>query len=198
MTSGTTGNPKGIVHSLRGLSERIASNIAYIGGSEMERSLCVLPLFFGHGLIGNCLTPLAAGGTLHLWSGPQIHEIRELGEVIDRHGITFMSSVPSFWKLAARMSGAPTKPPLRIHVGSAPLSIEQWNAIARWGRHGQCPQYVWHDGNSQLDWWRTFVGGCGTRRLCRHRMGRALRRFKRTMAKFQTSAGVRCWCNPRA
>ena len=132
MTSGTTGNPKGIVHSLRSLAARIALNIAHIGGSEMERSLCVLPLFFGHGLIGNCLTPLAAGGTLHLWSGPQIHEIRELGNVIDRHGITFMSSVPSFWKLAARMSAAPATPPRRIHVGSAPLSIEQWNAIARW------------------------------------------------------------------
>ncbi len=132
MTSGTTGIPKGIVHSLRSLQARIALNIAYMGDASLARSLCVLPTFFGHGLIGNCLTPLAAGGTLHLWCSPGIGEMASLGQVMDRHRITFMSSVPSFWKLASRVSPSPTQPPLRLHVGSAPLSIEQWRAISDW------------------------------------------------------------------
>lgn len=132
MTSGTTGVPKGIVHTLRSLHARVALNIAHMGAEPLQRSLCVLPMFFGHGLIGNCLTPLAAGGTLHLWCSPGVQELAALGKTIDAHGISFMSSVPSFWKLAMRMSEPPGLPPERVHVGSAPLSIEHWRAIAHW------------------------------------------------------------------
>jgi acyl-CoA synthetase (AMP-forming)/AMP-acid ligase II len=132
MTSGTTGTPKGVVHSLRSLSARLALNIDAIGRADLARTLNVLPAFFGHGLIGNCLTALAAGGTLHIWTNPDIAELRGLSDFIDREKITFMSSVPSFWKIAMRMSEAPKQPLARVHVGSAPLSLEFWNEISRW------------------------------------------------------------------
>lgn len=132
MTSGTSGVPKGIVHTIGSLEARMALNVAHIGEDVLSRSLCVLPVFFGHGLIGNCLTPLAAGGTLYLWNGPDMDETRMLGEIIDRHEITFMSSVPSFWKLAVRIATPPAKPLKRLHVGSAPLSIAQWTSIGEW------------------------------------------------------------------
>lgn len=132
MTSGTTGIPKGIVHTLRGLDARVALNLAAVGRGAMQRSLCVLPVFFGHGLIGNCLTPLAAGGTLHLWTSPTPAELAGFATVLSDHAITFMSSVPTFWQLAMRMSAAPARPMGRVHVGSAPLSVRQWEAIATW------------------------------------------------------------------
>lgn len=132
MTSGTTGTPKGVVHSLRSLSTRLALNIDAIGRADLARTLNVLPAFFGHGLIGNCLTALAAGGALHVWTNPDIAELRNLSGYIDREKITFMSSVPSFWKIALRMSEGPTQPLARVHVGSAPLSLEFWNEIGRW------------------------------------------------------------------
>ena len=132
MTSGTTGVPKGIVHTIASLEARMALNVTHIGEDILSRSLCVLPAYFGHGLIGNCLTPLAAGGTLFLWNSPDMAETRMLGEIIDRHEITFMSSVPSFWKLATKVAPQPAKPLKRLHVGSAPLSIEQWTAISEW------------------------------------------------------------------
>lgn len=133
MTSGTTGRPKGIVHSLRGLMARIALNIAHVGRPVLQDTLCVLPVFFGHGLIGNVLTPLHAGGTVLLWPAPDMGELRTLKTVIDDHGIRFLSSVPSFWKLALRLAEPPRAPLHRIHVGSAPLSAGLWQEICDWG-----------------------------------------------------------------
>ncbi len=132
MTSGTTGRPKGIVHSIRSLLARTSLNVAEIGPSVLRESLCVLPVFFGHGLIGNVLTPLLAGGRVHLWQNPDLKALGRLGEVLDERGISFMSSVPSFWKIALRVAPRPRRVLDRIHVGSAPLSIEQWRAIAEW------------------------------------------------------------------
>jgi acyl-CoA synthetase (AMP-forming)/AMP-acid ligase II len=132
MTSGTTGAPKGVVHSLRSLSTRLALNIDAIGHADLARTLNVLPVFFGHGLIGNCLTALAAGGALHVWTDTDISELRALADVVDREKITFMSSVPSFWKIAMRVSARPRHPLARVHVGSAPLSIELWTGISEW------------------------------------------------------------------
>jgi len=133
MTSGTTGRPKGIVHSLRGLMARVALNIGEIGRDTLADTLDVLPVFFGHGLIGNIMTPLFAGGRVHLWPTPDLAELRTLAGEIASRRIGFMSSVPSFWKLALRVSPRPQRPLARIHVGSAPLSRELWSDIAAWG-----------------------------------------------------------------
>jgi oxalate---CoA ligase len=132
MTSGTTSVPKGVVHSLRSLFSRIALNLCFMPAHDLVRTLNVLPVHFGHGLIGNCLTPLMAGSRLFVWSGIEISEYRELGALIDEERITFMSSVPSFWRVAMRASSEPAQALRRVHVGSAPLSVEEWQAISDW------------------------------------------------------------------
>ena len=130
MTSGTTGIPKGVCLSRAALAHRIAVNRAAIGDGALRRTLCPLPVFFGHGLIGNCLTALAAGGEVTLL--PQgIGTAAGLGPMIDETRATFLSSVPTFWKLALRGAG-PRAAPERVHVGSAPLSVPAWEAIADW------------------------------------------------------------------
>jgi acyl-CoA synthetase (AMP-forming)/AMP-acid ligase II len=129
MTSGTTGRPKGIALSQAALLARIAHNLAAISELPLP-TLCILPVFFGHGLIGNVLTPLLSGATVHLWPTPDAAELRTLGAFLDANHIGFMSSVPSFWKLALRFSAPPARPLCRVHVGSAPLSREHWEAIA--------------------------------------------------------------------
>jgi acyl-CoA synthetase (AMP-forming)/AMP-acid ligase II len=119
-TSGTTGAPKGVVLSYRALAARIALNVAAIGEAKLARALVTLPSHFGHGLIGNALTPLLAGGDVVL--PPRgLPLAQELSRLIDAHRITFLSSVPALWRLALKLGHPPSRGSLaRVHVGSAP------------------------------------------------------------------------------
>lgn len=132
MTSGTTGTPKGVTHSIDGLRARLDANLREIGPAALQNTLCILPLFFGHGLIGNALTALYAGQ--HLWLLPKIGipEMASFGATLDTHQITFLSSVPSFWKMILATSAPPQAALQRVHVGSAPLALALWEKIARW------------------------------------------------------------------
>jgi acyl-CoA synthetase (AMP-forming)/AMP-acid ligase II len=132
-TSGTTGDPKGVVHSFRSLFARIALNRAFIGDDVLARALCVLPTHFGHGLIGNCLTPLFAGGSLLLHGDTGPRGIAALGGLLEDHGVTFMSSVPAFWRMALRFAKPPGRATLRrVQIGSAPLSAALWGDVMAW------------------------------------------------------------------
>ena len=132
-TSGTTGAPKGVVHSFRSLLARLALNREHIPRAERQVTLCPLPTHFGHGLIGNSLTPLLDGGHIVLVTG-DLQTASALGELIDEYGVTFMSSVPTMWKIVAKVGARPRKNSLqRVHVGSAPLSGSVWSNIIEWG-----------------------------------------------------------------
>jgi acyl-CoA synthetase (AMP-forming)/AMP-acid ligase II len=133
MTSGTTSQPKGVVLTHRAVQARLALNIAHMGRADLAVALTVLPMHFGHGLIGNTLTPLAAGASLVVWPEPGPRGLPGLGKVIDEHGVTFMSSVPSLWRVALKLSPPPSHGTLRrVHVGSAPLAAPLWADIVAW------------------------------------------------------------------
>jgi acyl-CoA synthetase (AMP-forming)/AMP-acid ligase II len=56
-----------------------------------------------------------------------------LGKILDEHKITFMSSVPSVWRLALKTSTPPAEKTLkRVFCGSAPLSAHLWKNIQEW------------------------------------------------------------------
>jgi acyl-CoA synthetase (AMP-forming)/AMP-acid ligase II len=132
-TSGTTGTPKGVVHSFATLAARVKANHEQIPKETMERTLCVLPTHFGHGLIGNCLTPLLAGADLYLAAGGGLLSAAKLGIFLSENQITFMSSVPAFWKLALKASKQPeTKSLKQVNIGSAPVAAELIESIADW------------------------------------------------------------------
>jgi acyl-CoA synthetase (AMP-forming)/AMP-acid ligase II len=132
-TSGTTGNPKGVVHTHRSLRARWALLTQSLGTESYRRSLCLLPTHFGHGLICNSLFPWLNGADLGVLPSFNAEVAGSLGRIIDDNSITFLSSVPSLWKLALRVSGAPSGKNLkRVHCGSAPLSRQLWEDIRDW------------------------------------------------------------------
>jgi len=132
-TSGTTGDPKGVVHTHRSLRARWTSLAASLGLAPYRRTLCLLPTHFGHGLICNCLFPWLHGQDLYVLPPFRADMLMRLGELIDAHGITFMSSVPTVWRLATRTAKPPAGRTLaRVFCGSAPLSGSLWRSVQEW------------------------------------------------------------------
>ena len=132
-TSGTTGKPKGVVHSFRSLYARVSLNLHQFVEGQLKTVLCPLPTYFGHGLIGICLTTLIGGRRLVLCDGSSVGTLAKFGELIDQEKVTFLSSVPSLWRLILRLSTPPKANSLkRVFVGSAPLNANLWRSIIEW------------------------------------------------------------------
>jgi oxalate---CoA ligase len=132
-TSGTTGQPKGVVHTHRSLRARWMALQQNLGLEKYRRTLCLLPTHFGHGLICNCLFPWLFGQDLFIVPPFQPNLIMQLGALLDQYEITFMSSVPSVWRLALKMAKPPQSKTLeRVFCGSAPLSAFLWQEIQAW------------------------------------------------------------------
>lgn len=132
-TSGTTGNPKGVVHTHRSLRARWTSLRDALGTETFARTLCLLPTHFGHGLICNSLYPWLSGSTLHVLPPYRADLVAGLGTLIDEHRITFMSSVPPVWRLALKLAVPPkSRSLLRVFCGSAPLSGALWKSVQQW------------------------------------------------------------------
>jgi len=142
-TSGTTGNPKGVVHTHRTLRARWMTLRQSLGLEKHRRSLCLLPTHFGHGLICNCLFPWLSGQDLFILPPFAPEVVAHLGEIVDENRISFLSSVPSLWRLALKLARPPRSGALeRVFVGSAPLSAHLWRQVQQWtGTREVCNAY---------------------------------------------------------
>jgi long-chain acyl-CoA synthetase len=132
-TSGSTGKPKGVVHTHRSLHTRWMSLRHHLDLGDFHRSLCIVPTHFVLGLTSNCLFPWLSGCDLFVAPPFSTSLIMQLGDLIDSHRISFVSTVPPMWNLALKAAKPPANRSLkRVHVSSAPLSKELWEEIQQW------------------------------------------------------------------
>jgi acyl-CoA synthetase (AMP-forming)/AMP-acid ligase II len=121
-TSGTGGHPKVVplTHANVLLSARHIAG--HYGLTPADRSLVVLPLFHGHGLIGAALSTLASGGAVIL---PARFSASRFWRLFRQHGATWYSAVPTIHQiLLQRADGdeAPRSGARFIRSCSAPLA----------------------------------------------------------------------------
>jgi acyl-CoA synthetase (AMP-forming)/AMP-acid ligase II len=123
-TSGSTGRPKRVPlrhFNLAVSSANIANTYAL---TEEDTSLCVMPLFHIHGLIGSTMSTLLTGGTVVV---PTKFNALSFWRTVREHHVSWYSGVPTMHQLL--MARAHHKPveaaSLRfIRSCSAPLSAE--------------------------------------------------------------------------
>src|SRR6202046_188415 len=123
-TSGSTGRPKRVPlrHFNLAVSSANIANTYALSGEDV--SLCIMPLFHIHGLIGSTMATLLSGGTVVV---PAKFNALSFWRTVREHRVTWYSGVPTMHQLLmARTHHKPAEADtLRfIRSCSAPLSPE--------------------------------------------------------------------------
>jgi long-chain acyl-CoA synthetase len=95
-TTGSTGQPKGVMISHGGLGAALAHIIEYVGVAEDDRELLVLPLSHSFGL-GQLYCTLAVGG--FVWVNEGLRPLKTVLDAFRHHHITAFSTTPSMLRL---------------------------------------------------------------------------------------------------
>ncbi len=101
-TSGTTGRPKGVMLRHRNLVANTRSTVAYLGLSQQDTVMAVLPFFYSYGN-SILLTHIAVGGTLVVNQSFLYPNV--ILEQMVAEGVTGFSGVPSSFAILLNRSG---------------------------------------------------------------------------------------------
>jgi acyl-CoA synthetase (AMP-forming)/AMP-acid ligase II len=95
-TSGTTSRPKRVPLRHRNLIASARNVIGAYGLSEQDTTLCLMPLFHIHGLVGGLLSTLSSGGTLVCPNG---FNALEFWKLVDTYKPTWYSAAPTMHQM---------------------------------------------------------------------------------------------------
>lgn len=140
-TSGTTGLPKGVVHTHRSLGAQCSAMVEAWAWTAADRIVCVLPLHHVHGLVNVTFTSLSVGAVLETPGG---FDAIKTWERLASGDVTIFMAVPTIYSRLVRAwldADEATKARwssraalLRLMVsGSAALpvsTLEQWREIS--------------------------------------------------------------------
>jgi acyl-CoA synthetase (AMP-forming)/AMP-acid ligase II len=121
-TSGTTGRPKCVPLTHANVLWSAHNTAEHYVLTAADRSLVVLPLFHGHGLIGATLSILASGGSIIV---PPRFSASEFWKLFREHHATWYTAVPTIHQVLlerADSDGAPYSGPRFIRSCSAALA----------------------------------------------------------------------------
>ncbi len=157
-TSGSTGSPKGVLHTVGGYSVWTASTFHYVFDYQPgEVFFCSADIGWvtGHSYV--VYGPLQNGGTSVIFEGvPNYPDNGRFWDIIDRHQVNIFYTAPTALRALMRDGDAPVKARSRASLRllgtvGEPINPEAW----RW----------YHDvvGGAQLPivdtWWQTETGG---------------------------------------
>lgn len=93
-TSGSSGHPKGVLHSNASLLRWTESTVRYLGNRPGDRILAILPLAFGYGL-NQLLCMVHCGGCYRISQSVLLPDV--IGELA-KHEISGLAGIPNFWR----------------------------------------------------------------------------------------------------
>jgi amino acid adenylation domain-containing protein len=111
-TSGSTGKPKGVELTRGALNNLLWSVKEWLMFGPQDRLLAVATISFDIAAVDMWL-PLLVGARIILATREAAADGEELGELIDRYGVTFMQATPVTWRLLLE-AGWRGKPDLQI------------------------------------------------------------------------------------
>ncbi|HEX5005385.1 MAG TPA: acetate--CoA ligase [Gemmatimonadales bacterium] len=157
-TSGTTGKPKGIVHTTGGYLTQATATTRYVFDLREEDVFwCTADIGWvtGHSYV--VYGPLANGATVLMYEGaPDWPERDRFWRLVARHGVTVFYTAPTairaFMKWGAEHPGRHDLSTLRL-LGSVgePINPEAWMWYHEHIGRGRCPIVD--------TWWQTETGG---------------------------------------
>ncbi|HEU4588385.1 MAG TPA: acetate--CoA ligase [Gemmatimonadales bacterium] len=157
-TSGTTGKPKGIVHTTGGYLTHVASTTKYVFDlKENDVFWCTADIGWvtGHSYV--VYGPLANGATVLMYEGaPDWPERDRFWAIVERYGVTVFYTAPTairaFMKWGTAFPAQRDLSTLRL-LGSVgePINPEAWIWYHEHIGRGRCPIVD--------TWWQTETGG---------------------------------------
>jgi acyl-CoA synthetase (AMP-forming)/AMP-acid ligase II len=115
-TSGSTGEPRGVILTYRNVLANTRSIVEYLGLGPADRAMAVLPLFYCYGL-SVLQTHLYAGGSLFFEQRSMYPRLVLQG--IAEEGCTGLAGVPLTFELLRRHCGAPPAMPMLRYLTQA-------------------------------------------------------------------------------
>jgi acetyl-CoA synthetase len=160
-TSGTTGKPKGIVHTTGGYLTQVAATTRYVFDlkpSDVFWCTADVGWVTGHSYV--VYGPLAEGATVLMYEGaPDWPERDRFWELVERYGVTILYTAPTairaFMKWGTQHPARHDLSTLRL-LGSVgePINPEAWIWYQTHIGGGRCPIVD--------TWWQTETGGIMT------------------------------------
>ena len=156
-TSGTTGKPKGILHSTGGYLTQVVSTTKRVFGiqdSDVYWCTADVGWITGHSYV--VYGPLALGATVFLYEGaPTYPQTERFYDMIERHRISILYTAPTLIRMLMRDGDEPVRKhdlsSLRL-LGSVgePINPEVWQWYHRVIGNGRC--------DIVDTWWQTETG----------------------------------------